>query len=128
MQNLRARNRRQVLHNFLASFLHFFKRVKNEICSDGDREFIFRYVFLGQIWGNLISFLVLRPTSKPTEDATVQSSDLAQKITQENITNSTIKNYQCGAKFFEKDFHMTTNEPVPMKLVSIDLNILPRFI
>lgn len=31
--------------------------------------------------------------------------------------------YQCGAQFFEKDFHVTTSQPVPMKLVSIDLTL-----
>jgi hypothetical protein len=40
-----------------------------------------------------------------------------QKFIPENSTNLTTHEYQCGAQFFERDFHVTNNNSVPMKLV-----------
>jgi hypothetical protein len=43
---------------------------------------------------------------------------LIQKVLiPENSSNLTTNKYQCGAQFFEKDFHVTNNNSVPMKLV-----------
>ncbi|UJR26005.1 hypothetical protein I4U23_007351 [Adineta vaga] len=72
-----------------------------------------------QIWGNLISYLVLRPTPKPTLDNGESTDSLVQKSYSNDSTNaSTIVNeYQCGAQFLEKEFHGVENDPVPRKLV-----------
>lgn len=77
------------------------------------------WFFQGQIWGNLISYLVLQPTAKPSVTNEVSTGTSAQRITLHNLTNITDYEYQCGAQFSEKDFHVANNDVVPKKLVGI---------
>lgn len=71
----------------------------------------------GQIWGNLISYLVLQSTAKPATESGASTSEVLQKSIVENSTNATIRAYQCGAQFTDKEFHVAASDPVPKKLV-----------
>ncbi|CAF0768384.1 unnamed protein product [Adineta ricciae] len=73
-----------------------------------------------QIWGNLISYLVLQPTTKPSVQNEEANNDAVQRSVPNNwtnITNLTENGYQCGAEFLEKEFHGAESTPVPRKLV-----------
>jgi hypothetical protein len=86
-----------------------------------NKNSLFVLIFQGQIWGNLISYLVLRPTAKPTVNNEVPTNGLTQRIFLKNLTNITNNEHQqCGAHFSEKDFHITDHNVVPKKLVGID--------
>ncbi|CAF1117677.1 unnamed protein product [Adineta steineri] len=69
-----------------------------------------------QIWGNLISYLVLQPTSKSTVKNEVSTGSVVQRIFIKNVTNLTRKDYQCGAGFTEKEFHSDRSAPVSKNL------------
>ncbi|CAF3981831.1 unnamed protein product [Adineta steineri] len=69
-----------------------------------------------QIWGNLISYLVLQPTAKSKVHNEISTGSVVQRIFIKNVTNLTRKDYQCGAGFNEKDFHSDHSAPVSKNL------------
>ena len=69
--------------------------------------------FKGQIWGNMISYLVLSPTNKPGDNTEVS----VRKTLTNNVSNTTNNKYQCGAHFFDKEYSATSTSVVPTNLV-----------
>lgn len=55
-------------------------------------SYLTNYSILGQVWGNLISYLILKPKERETNGT---------------VTNVTVKYGKCGADFIEKEYKGT---------------------